>query len=273
MILYALWLGVRRNVASIARYPLGMINLTVLSPLYKVILPSFLLGSAFVVGGHARGFEASTGTNSYQGFLFLGGAMNILLVGTLIGATTIFTVERAVGTLEQSWTVPAPRARLSLETVLSGMAIALIGTLGCIIVGVAFFGVSISPRVVFALPAIGLDFVGIIGLTFLMLSLQLWLRTIRAAVDGLGIACGMLSGNVFPVSDLPGPMLVIAHGLPMTYGTDLLRHYALGARLLTSPLPEYGLETLTAGLLLAAGCLAYHAATRRALQTGDAGQP
>jgi ABC-2 type transport system permease protein len=138
---WLVWLGVRRNVVGASRYPLGILNLTVAGPLYRLILPSFLLGSAFLVGGRAVGLARTAGTENFQGFLFLGAFMNILTVGALVSAAAMFTMEREVGTLEQSWATPAGRAGIGPAVALSGLAISLSGAVCCVLLGAAFFHV------------------------------------------------------------------------------------------------------------------------------------
>ena len=62
--------GVRKDMRTALRYPLGLANVVILSPFYGLILPTLLFGSAFLVGGRAVGLEASVGTANLAGFVF-----------------------------------------------------------------------------------------------------------------------------------------------------------------------------------------------------------
>jgi hypothetical protein len=71
----------RKEILVELRYPLNAVN-EVLQPLYQFLIPSLLLGAAFLVGGRAIGLRATTGTEDLAGFLFVG-----VFIGGLISAT------------------------------------------------------------------------------------------------------------------------------------------------------------------------------------------
>ncbi|WP_194895391.1 ABC transporter permease [Catenulispora pinisilvae] len=265
-------LSLRKDFRNVVGSPIAVLNMTALNPLYRLILPSYLLATAFLYHGRAVGLAQSTGSVDFQGFIFVGAFMNILMVGAIIGTSAVIGFERGSGTLEQAWTTPSSRVATAVPFAVSALALSAIGAFTCLLLGVAAFGVRLRWTTVFAIPAVLIGVAGMVGVCYLVMALLLRMGQARAVLDGGGFFLGLLSGNIFPVTVLPGPLRVISSALPSTYAIDLLRHFALGSWPLLSVRWEYPLEAVCSAGLLGLGVFAFVRAERFVSTTGRLGQ-
>lgn len=250
--LRAAWAIAGKEIRIARRYPLNLAN-EVLQPLYQFLLPSLLLGATFAVGGRALGLETSAGTQDLAGFLFLG-----TVVGGLVGAAFwdiafSFKREMDAGTLEPAWLTPTRPETLVLGRAFSSIVIAGSATVVLVAIGLAVFGASLAPGAWFALPAIGLAAVSMIGVGYLVSSAVLLIKEPNFFVDSTNFLFAMASGVAFPITVLPIFVRPVAFLLPTTYALDLLRFHALGTRPLLAPplewlaLVAFALATITLG--------------------------
>ncbi|MER6525849.1 ABC transporter permease [Streptomyces sp. NPDC001508] len=272
MLIRILAINVRKDFRMVMGSPLAFLNMTALNPLYRLILPSYLLAGAFLTHGQALGLERITGSEKYQGFLFIGAFLNILMVGTITGTSIMMSVERGSGSLEQAWTTPSSRAAAAAPVAVSALAISSIGAVSCLLLGVVAFDVRLAWTAVYALPAVLIGVAGMVGISYLVMAVLLLMRQARALLDGAGFFLGLLSGNLFPVTVLPAPLRLASDILPGTYAIDLLRHFALGSRPLMDIRWEYPLLIVCSAGLLVLGVLAFTRAERHIAMTGELGQ-
>lgn len=97
----------RKEIRVLRRHPVQTANV-VLQPLYQFLIPSFLLGSTFLVAGRAVGFRAASGTSDFAGYLFLGAFMDSLVAASFWSSAFAFRLETMAGTLEPAWVSPPP---------------------------------------------------------------------------------------------------------------------------------------------------------------------
>lgn len=76
--LRAAWAIALKDLRVIFRYKLWVPSL-MFQPLYQGIIPAFLFGSAFAVGGRQVGLASSLGTEDLSGFLFMGGVVSSIV--------------------------------------------------------------------------------------------------------------------------------------------------------------------------------------------------
>ncbi|MGW3954242.1 ABC transporter permease [Streptomyces sp. NPDC004752] len=272
MLIRILAINVRKDFRMVMGSPLAFLNMTALNPLYRLILPSYLLASAFLTHGQALGLADITGSVEYQGFIFVGAFMNILMVGAITGTSIMLSVERGSGALEQAWTTPSSRAAAAVPVAVSALAISSIGAVSCLLLGVVAFDVRVAWTAVYALPAVLIGVVGMVGICYLVMAVLLVMRQARALLDGFGFFLGLLSGNIFPVTVLPVPLRLVSDVLPSTYAIDLVRHFALGSRPLLDIRWEYPLLIVCSAGLLGLGVLAFTRAERHISRTGQLSQ-
>ena len=127
-----------------------------------------------------------------------------------LGIATGF--ERQYGVLKRLGVTPLGRPRLLGAKMASVSAVEVVQV--ALIVGVALvLGWSPGGSVALALPAIILGTVAFAGIGLLMAGL-LPAELTLAGANGLYIVLLLLGGIIFPLSRLPGPLRVIAEGLP-----------------------------------------------------------
>lgn len=265
-------LAIARKELQIARrYPLNLVN-ELLQPLYQFLLPSLLLGATFLVGGRALGFEAVTGTTDVAGFLFLG-ALVAGIIGTGFWEIAFsFKREMDAGTLEPHWLTPTQPSTIVLGRAISGLAIAGGASVVLLGLGAIFFGASLGPGLLYALPALVVAGASVVGIGFLVSSMVLLIRDPNFVVDAGSFVYVLLSGVVAPILVLPFFLQPISYLLPTTYALDILRVAALG----TTPIAPLAVEWLAlVGLTVAmyvAGRWTFDRTERRMRRTGTLGQ-
>jgi ABC-2 type transport system permease protein len=261
----------RKELQVARRYPLNLVN-EVLQPLYQFLLPSLLLGATFLVGGRALGFEAVTGTTDVAGYLFLGS-----LVAGLIGTgfweiASSFKREMDAGTLEPHWLTPTRPSTIVLGRAISGLAIAGGASVVLLGLGAIFFGASLGPGLLLALPALLIAGLSIVGIGFLVSSLVLLMRDPNFFVDAGSFVYGILTGVAAPILVLPLFVQPISYLLPTTYALDILRVGALGTvPIAPLPLEWLALSGLTIVIYLV-GRRAFERTERRMRRMGTLGQ-
>jgi ABC-2 type transport system permease protein len=261
----------RKELRIARRYPLNLAN-EVLQPLYQFLLPSLLLGATFLVGGHALGLEAATGTSDLAGYLFLG-----MIVGGLTGTAFWeiafgFKREMDAGTLEPAWLTPTRPETMVIGRALGGLVVAGATSLVLIGIGWVVFGASFSAGTWLALPALVIAALSMIGVGYLVAAAVLLIREPNFFVDATNFLFAMASGVAFPVLVLPDLVRWVAYLLPTTYALDILRVHALG----TIPLVPEPIEWLalvgTSLLALWAGVIAFRRTEHRMRVLGTLGQ-
>ncbi len=151
------------------------------------------------------------------------------LVGIILQLVTLFLTsfaivrERELGTLEQLFVTPVGRAGLLLGKLLPYAVLAFVEVLAVLVVMVYVFGVPIRGR---------LDVLLSLSLLFLLCGLGLGLlvstlaKTQLAAIQFafiIMLPSVLLSGFMFPRSQMPVPIYLITFGIPVTYFLEILR--------------------------------------------------
>jgi ABC-2 type transport system permease protein len=156
--------------------------------------------------------------------LLIPGLIAILLTfsGTLLAAFGIVR-ERERGTLEQLMVTPASPVGVVLGKLLPYMALGFVQLITILIVMVAFFRVPIHG----SLPLFfGLSVVYLFSLLALGLVISSRAKTQMEAIQLaqiLLLPSILLSGYVFPLFSLPGPLRAFAHLLPATHFIKISR--------------------------------------------------
>jgi ABC-type polysaccharide/polyol phosphate export permease len=261
----------RASLRRSFRYPVNLVS-QVLQPLMLFLLPSFLLGAAFVVNGRAVGLERATGTADLAGFLFLGIVVGNLVDVILWGTAYSVRLEMDGGTLEALWLTPTGRDTILLGRTLGVLVVFAIAQCVLLVIGTAFFGVRVAPEALLALPALALAVIGMLGVAYGAVALTFWLRDPTFFLDMANFALIYGSGATFPITVLPRLFQLVVLIFPTTLAIDLLRHFALSATTVADPLLEYGLLVLFAGVFLPLGRYAFARAEQRIRQTGGLSQ-
>ncbi|MCA2227866.1 ABC transporter permease [Nonomuraea aurantiaca] len=243
---------VRREFQVQRRYPLSMINLVLLTPLYEMALPALLLGSAFLVNGSAVGLATMAGTDDLAGWLGLGLLAASLLVGAVWGVSGTLKSDRDTGVLEHSFATPVPRESFVVGAVLTGTLFTLVASGVLLAFAIGFLGASYRlTGVLLSVPVVLVMLLGNCGFGYLTGAATLRLRRPDSLVDPLTTLASVFSGITFPLTVLPPLIRPLTYVLPTTWGLDIIRHLSLGTTpLLPLPYEVVGLAVTSTAFLL-----------------------
>ncbi len=261
----------RKDLRNLSRYPWSMWSM-VFTPLYQGVIPAFLFGASFAIGGRSLGLSASVGTENLSGFIFLGGVVSGLVAVAFWMMAMSLRNEMDMGTLEPTWLTPTRHDTLLLGRLVGGLVVFGASQLVMFAVGIAFFGLRFSAEIVYALPALAISVVGMLGTAYLLAAGVLLIREASFFIDTTNFLYATASGVAFPITFLPGLFQPVALLLPTTYATDILRQQAIGSRPLFDTGLEYAGLLLTTLLVLPLGRWAFARAERSMRLRGTLGQ-
>jgi ABC-2 type transport system permease protein len=261
----------RKDIQIVSRYRLWVASM-IFTPLYQGVLPALLFGAAFAVGGRVVGLEKTIGTADLAGFVFLGGVVSGLVATAFWAMGMSFRNEMENGTLEPTWLTPTSKETLVIGRALGGMFWFLFGQIALFAIGIAFFGLRLRWEMVYAVPALVLASIALIGVAHLLAGIVLTIRDANLFIDCTNFLFATASGVAFPILLLPGVLQPIAYALPTTYAMDILRQHALGTRPLMDPVVEYLALILTTVVMFPLGRWAFDRAEQRMRVRGTLGQ-
>lgn len=255
------------------RYPISMINLALLTPLYQLALPTLLLGSAFLVNGSSVGLARQAGTTDLAGWIGIGVLSASLLVGAVTSVYSTLEADRLTGVIEHSWASPAPREAYVIGGVLTGTLFASASSVILLAFAIAVLGASFFiPGALLSVPVLLVMVVGNCGFSYLVGAALLALRRAEALVDVVTMVAVLFSGVSFPLTLLPSAARWLTYLLPNTLGLDVTRHLTLSTRTLL-PLPvELAAAVLTSAVWFAVGRWAFLRTEHQLRTTGTLAQ-
>jgi ABC-type multidrug transport system permease subunit len=255
------------------RYPISMINLALLTPLYQLALPTLLLGSAFLVNGASVGLARQAGTTDLAGWVGLGVLAATLLVGSVTSVYSTLEADRLTGVIEHSWASPAAREAYVVGGVLTGTLFASASSAILLSFAIVVLHASFSlGGVLLSLPVLAVMVLANGGYSYLVGAALLALRRAEALVDVLTMVAVLFAGVSFPLTLLPQAARWPTYLLPSTLGLDLTRHLTLATRPLL-PLPiEVVLAVVTSAVWFAIGRRAFLRTERHLGTTGTLAQ-
>jgi ABC-type polysaccharide/polyol phosphate export permease len=155
---------------------------------------------------------------------------------------------------------------------LGGLVWFLLSQVVLFAIGMAVFGLRFRVEIVYALPALIVAIVGMVGVAYILAAIVLLIREANFFIDCTNFLFSTASGAAFPVTLLPGVFVPIAFALPTTYAVDLLRQQAIGARPVLDPSLEYLGLLVTTALLFPIGRWAFARAERTMRRRGTLAQ-
>jgi ABC-2 type transport system permease protein len=211
--IYVLWLRqMKRYMRSRAR---------IVASLGQPLL--YLFGLGF---GLSHVYEKA-GQGNYIQFLAPGMiAMTILFTSIFSGIELIF--DRQFGFLKEMLVAPVPRLLIMIGRTIGGATVALIQGL---IVGVICLLAGFRPSLS-SIPA-ALLFMLLMAILFTALGTAIAsvlsdFQGFQMVMNFLVMPIFFLSGALFPLNNVPGPMAIIAAIDPLSYGVDGLRSALIG---------------------------------------------
>jgi ABC-2 type transport system permease protein len=251
----------RKDLQNMSRYRLW-IPMMIFNPLYQAIIPAFLFGASFAVGGKQIGLEGSLGTTDLAGFLFMGGVISGMVSVSFWSIAFGLRMEMDQGVLEPSWLTPTRRETIVLGRALGGFGLYVPVQLALFAVGTAFFGLTLRPEILLAVPALVVATIALAAVGYAIAGLVLVVREANFLVDTVNFLFTMISGVAFPITVLPLFLQVPAVFLPSTWAVEILRLHAIGARTVLDPVPTYLALFATSALFVPLGLWSFRSAER-----------
>jgi len=235
MTIYILWVRqLKRYVRSRAR---------IIASLGQPLL--FLLALGFGMGPIFQ----KAGQGSYIQFLAPGiVGMTLLFTSVFSGMELIW--DRQFGFLKETLVAPVPRLLIMIGRTLGGATVAIIQ--GAIVIVICFVA-GFRPATFTLLPLV-LLFMALISVMFTAMGTAIAARLtdfqgFQLIINLLVMPMFFLSGALFPLQDLPGPLTFITSINPLSFGVDGLRYSLTGVAHFGLATDLIALAVLTAGLL------------------------
>jgi len=184
----------------------------------------YLLGLGFGLGPVFR----SAGHGSYLQFIAPGViAMSVLFSSIFSGIVLLW--DRQFGFLKEILVAPVPRTVIMVGRTLGGATVAmlqgLLVVIVCLIAGFRPVSLAAIPVALFYMALIAIVF-GALGTA--IGSILQDMQGFQLIMNFLVLPIFFLSGALFPLTNLPGPMMVVTHLDPLSYGVDGLRGALIG---------------------------------------------
>ncbi|MDP3066007.1 MAG: ABC transporter permease [Methanobacteriaceae archaeon] len=216
--IYTIWL--RENKRFI-RYRSRILT-SVVTPLLWLLIFGTGLGSAIRFGG---------GPGGYQAFIFPG------IIGQTVLFTAVFSgvsviIDRQYGFLKEILVAPISRPSIVFGKALGISTTALIQ--GLILLLLSFVvGITMTPLMfIMSTVVILLISLGLAGLGLLIASFTDSMEGFNLILSFIVLPIFLLSGALFPVTNLPTWLQVAVYLDPLTYGVDALRAIILNSSVL-----------------------------------------
>ncbi len=181
----------------------------------------------FVIGAGFGAVLQQAGGVSYQQFLVPGVLGMTMLFGAMLAALTM-VYDKESGVMRMLIIAPFPHYWIVVAKMLSA-ALAAILQAGLLLILLAVLG-YLDSRTHFGLLALGLlaTSAACAGIGMLVAAFTRTLDNFAAIMNFVIFPVFFLSGSLYPVSQLPAALKVVALLNPYTYGVDLLKHAVLG---------------------------------------------
>jgi len=196
----------KKDLKTFFRYRIAVVS-QIFVPLYQGVIPGLLFGASFAVGGRVVGLEATVGTENLAGFIFMGGVMSGLIATGFWSMAMGIRNEMDAGTLEPSWLTPTHHETLLIGRALGGVVWQVIGQTALFAIGIGFFGLRFRMEILYAVPAVLVAVVAMVGVAFLLAAGVVLIREANFFIDTTNFLFSIASGTAFPVTILPAIFL------------------------------------------------------------------
>ena len=195
------------------------------------------------------------GQGNYIQFLAPGViAMGILFTSIFTGIEVIW--DRQFGFLKETLVAPVPRILIMIGRTLGGATVALIqGVIVIILCLLAGFRIHDWSQVPMAFVYMALTALMFTAAGTAVASVLTDFQGFQIIMNFLVMPIFFLSGALFPLTNVPRVLGIIATGDPLSYGVDGLRHSLIGVAHFTQATDLAVLSVMTALLLVLGGYL------------------
>ncbi len=250
----------RRAILTALRYPAGF-ALSALTHLAELAVFFFLarsIGAGYRPEGH-----------DYFLFLLVGTGFYSFLLNGISAFLNLIQEAQTTGMLEVLMTTSTSPTVLVLLSAFASFLSSAFGMFLYLLGGAIFFGASLGAANPWSvLIVLLLSLVIVVGLGLIAAAVQLAIQRGSAILWAIGTATWMMTGTLFPVSALPGPLQWWARAFPLTQALTCMRAALLSGSSPGQLFPE--LAQLASGcLLLPLGWFAFDLALRSARRRGS----
>jgi ABC-2 type transport system permease protein len=208
-----------------------------------------------VVFGAGLGSSVSIPGTDYQSFIFAGILVQTFLFSSLFyGAYLVW--DKKVDLLKAILVSPLSRRAIFMGKILGGVTISLINVIIVLVIGF-FLGINLTPT------AAVLTFLAVAFASIGLTAMGLMVGSMMESPEGFQLLSTLvlfpmffLSGALFPISNLSGPLATIASVNPVTYIVDILRGILTGTSYFGLMHSAFALLIFTA-VAMAAGIFAF----------------
>jgi len=178
--------------------------------------------------------QFSNSTTSYFKFTVVGLLFASILEPTAVGTSVSARADQVQGTLEYLATQPVRRIYLGLSWSAYGLlqSIVVASVIVLLTIPLGFSVSDVNAPVVFAVILLTIVIFAAVG--NLGASLVIILQQGVPLVAGILSIIGVISGTLFPITEFPPWLQVVAHLSPLTYALDALRSALLSDQPSTS---------------------------------------
>lgn len=213
-------------------------------PLWDVLVPVIYL----VVFGASLDRLLGTHAGTDYTTFFLGGVLSMVTFSIAMNTSYAFFEDLQSGIFHELLTYPFARRDLLIGKLLFNAGFSVVGSLCCVLAGALVLGIRVSSV---GLPlALLWVLIGTAAWYFLFSWTALRIRGFNAyhsTSAGLYMLLMFISNLFYPTEQLPSWIRWLAWLNPVTWQTDLIRHYSYGA---TTPYLGYESVALLAFLLV-----------------------
>ncbi|MDR2866687.1 MAG: ABC transporter permease [Methanomassiliicoccaceae archaeon] len=223
---------------------------TVIRPavwVFLMVVPSlFSMFFFYMIAGYA------TGDPDYQDFVVIGNAVQAIGMTTIYSVASIPGDQKHIGTMGSIYMSPSGLFSIFLGMSLFSILAGFISVAVSLVFAAFVFGVSMaSMNVISVAVVILLTAISVGGISMIIGSVGLYLRTSAILANVFTYLGLILCGVNFPVTDLPGWAQKIAHCHPLTHAVEATRG-AVGGSTVTD-LADPILMMILLGIIFAVG--------------------
>lgn len=216
--IYVIWL---REVKRYVRYKSRIIT-AIFTPLLWLLVFGVGLGTAIRFGGTGGG---------YQSFIYPGIICQTILFTCIMAGIGII-IDKQYGFLKEIMVAPLSRASIIFGKAIGISTGAILQALILLLLSFAV-GVQMTPLIFIMVTIISIIIsIGFSGLGLLIASFMDSMEGFNLVMSFVILPIFLLSGALFPVTNLPTWLNFIVYLDPLTYGVDALRGVILGQSVL-----------------------------------------
>ena len=224
------WNGLGTGVYTLWRKHMKKFSRSVMEiggTLFTPILWMLLFGLS--MNGLARDMKGLPASTNYLAYITPGIMLLTGLSAAIIGGSTLL-MERTSGVIKEYLIAPVPRLAVLLGTMASGLTKAMLQSVLIIVLGLVLgSGLNWNPLTLLA----GLGFVllyalGFVGVAAAFASKSRGMESYHALITIFNLPLLFLSNALYPLSQMPTVLAVLAYLNPTTYAVDATRNLFYG---------------------------------------------